>query len=40
MWRHFRIWAESVSKQGNADAIVAAAVATFQTLQDWLIPAN
>ena len=39
MWRHFRIWAESASKHGSADAIVAAAVATFQTLQDWLIPA-
>jgi len=37
MWRHFRIWAESASKHGSPDAIVAAAVATFQTLQDWLV---
>ena len=39
MWRHFRLWAESASKHGSADAIVAAAVATFQTLQDWVVPA-
>lgn len=39
MWRHFRLWAESASKHGSAEAVVAAAVATFQTLQDWLIPA-
>jgi heme oxygenase len=40
MWRHFRIWAEATSKFGSADAIVAGAVETFQTLQAWLIPAG
>jgi len=40
MWRHFRLWAETASKQGSVDAVVAAAVATFQTLQDWLVSAG
>lgn len=44
MWRHFRLWAEATSAGrvtgGGSNGTVAAAVATFETLQAWLVPAR
>jgi heme oxygenase len=36
MWRQFRIWAETVSTTSGTPAIIAGAVATFDTLHAWL----
>jgi len=38
MWRHFAAWAEVTSARVSVPAIVAGALATFETLHGWLTP--
>jgi heme oxygenase len=40
MWRHFRAWAEIAASNQSTPVIVASAVATFDVLHDWLLPAR
>ena len=39
MWRGFRDWAQTTTPQAGHDAVVAGAVATFETLHDWMADA-